>query len=268
MNERALEERLRRLPGQVPYPSTPDIASSIGSILPERSSNYVKQHSPWVFGAIAIAAILLLVILPAPRHAVADFLGLPGIRIELVDRHTTENAPMSIGSTLLFGEMASLEAAQETAPFAISVPNRDDLRQPSEVWLRNTDQVVAVSFIYAASDELPEVGDTGVGMLLMQFETNEESPFIAKRSMGNGSLERVQMAGREAWWVSGGELVLLPDALPAGPENGTYQRRSGNVLIWSDGQTTYRLETALDQASAIRIAESLVPYDASANGNH
>jgi hypothetical protein len=31
----------------------------------------------------------------------------------------------------------------------------------------------------------------------------------------------------------------------------------GHVLIWTDGVTTYRLETALDLEEAVRVAESL-----------
>lgn len=259
MNERTLDERLRSLPDQVSFPPTPDIASSLNGILPERSPVPTRRYSGWVIGAVAVVAMLLFVILPGPRRAVADLLGLPGIRIELVDHHSVREEPASIGSALLFGEISSLDAAQEAIAFPLAVPDRDVWGDADEVWLRHTDQVVMVSLIYVANDDLLEVGDTGVGMLLMQFQTSEESPFIAKRSMGNGVLERVLVDGREAWWVSDGELVLLPDALPGGLENGTYQRRSGNVLIWSDGQTTYRLETSLDQASAIRIAESLVP---------
>jgi hypothetical protein len=38
----------------------------------------------------------------------------------------------------------------------------------------------------------------------------------------------------------------------------TFERLvEGNVLIWTQGVVTYRLETALSQAEALTIAESL-----------
>jgi hypothetical protein len=33
----------------------------------------------------------------------------------------------------------------------------------------------------------------------------------------------------------------------------------GRVLVWTDGDITYRLETKLDLAEALKIAESLQP---------
>jgi hypothetical protein len=163
---------------------------------------------------------------------------------------------------LLFGEQTTLANAQEELPFTMYVPAHDDLEDPDEVWLRDSSGVKAVSLIYEARDALPEIGDTGVGMLLMEFQTGEEAPYIAKRSMGEGTFAVVTVNGKEGYWIENGELVVLP---PGGQPAQT--RRSGNVLIWSDRGTTFRMETSLDQEEAIRIAESLVPYEASVSGN-
>lgn len=263
-NDQHLDDLLRQLPRHMPFPPTPDLADRIVDILPERPTMQRRHPSGWLFAAVVIAAMLLIAVLPGPRHAVADWLGLPGIRIEVIDRHSTNEEPTSIGSTLLFGERSTLEDAQGSVPFGIKVPKRDDMHDPDEVWLRTSGDVAAVSLIYAATDDLPEIGDTGVGMLVMEFQTSEEAPFLAKRSMGNGMLSLVRVNGAEGFWIENGELVTLPPALNGVPD---HTRRSGNVLIWSDGATTFRLETALNQDAAMRIAESLVPYRSGTDGN-
>ena len=50
---------------------------------------------------------------------------------------------------------------------------------------------------------------------------------------------------------------------------GTYARYrvTGNVLVWKDGDVVMRLETTLDRAAAIRIAESVPAYRIERGGN-
>jgi hypothetical protein len=59
--------------------------------------------------------------------------------------------------------------------------------------------------------------------------------------------------GQPARWVD------APYFLIAGSGNAAITRlvAEGNTLVWTEGKMTYRLETALDLATAIRIAESL-----------
>jgi hypothetical protein len=260
-----LERMLAALPRELAFPPTPDIAGRIGGMLPVRLPAQLpaRQPAPWrrrtTWYAIAAAVLLLIVVLtaalPGPRRAVADFFGLPGIRIEFSPRGEGDTGgPKEIGSTLLFGERTTLEGAQATVPFPIVVHG-----EPDEVYLRHDEGVTAVSLIYRASDELPEIGGTGVGMLLMEFRTGADTPFLAKRAMGDSVFLITSVNGNEAYWVERGELIVQPpDQIE--PEASAFARRSGNVLIWRDGQTTYRMETTLDREEAIAIAESLAPW--------
>jgi hypothetical protein len=74
-----------------------------------------------------------------------------------------------------------------------------------------------------------------------------------------------EIDGRLGVWIENGVLAVAPveglmlDLLE--PE----VRRSGNVLIWSDGAVTYRLETSLPREDVVRIAESLIPSDSDGN---
>jgi hypothetical protein len=88
----------------------------------------------------------------------------------------------------------------------------------------------------------------------MEMQAAEKPPLLAKRVMGNGTLSIVNVNNRDAFWVENGELVVL--GAPAGDAG----RPSANVLIWADGDTTYRLESDLGVEEAIGIAESLAPY--------
>ena len=258
-----LERMLAALPAEMTFPPTPDIAGRIGGVLPAqlpaRRPALWRRRTTWYAVAAAVLLVLALVAaLPGPRRAVADFFGLPGIRIEFLSPGEGDvGAPKDIGSTLLFGERTTLAEAQAAAPFPIVVHG-----EPDEAYLRDADGVAAVSLIYRASGELPEIGETGVGMLLMEFQTSDDTPFLAKRAMGDGTITVVTLVdGRDAFWITNGELIVQPPDLDA-PETSGFSRRSGNVLIWSDGQTTYRMETMLGREDAIAIAESLLPWNA------
>lgn len=258
-----LDALLGELPHQMPFPPTPDVAGRIAATLPDRRPLPVRRPSPWLFGA-AIAAVLLVLVVafPGPRNAVADFLGLPGIRIELTEGPSSDEPTASIGSSLLFGDQTTLDNAQEHVPFPILLPASETMREPDEVWVRTSGDVPVVSLIYAVRDDLPEIGETNVGMLLMQFQASEEAPLLAKRSSQFSPPEIVYVNGEGGFWIENGVLVVLPSEITGEQE---MTRRSGNVLIWEDEGVTYRMETALDMSESLRIAESLQPFEEARN---
>jgi hypothetical protein len=119
--------------------------------------------------------------------------------------------------------------------------------------------VTVVGLLWHASDGLPEIGDTGVGMLLLEIESDDDDVIFVKKVVGGGEFNTAMIGDWPGYWIEGGVLTVEPveglmlDLLE--PQS----RRSGNVLIWSDGEATYRLETALPMADVVRIAESLGP---------
>lgn len=65
-------------------------------------------------------------------------------------------------------------------------------------------------------------------------------------------IQQTEVAGRSALWLVGAHALLL--------RNGDLEFRTiveGHVLLWSEGEVTYRLETDRDLEEAVRIAESL-----------
>jgi hypothetical protein len=70
--------------------------------------------------------------------------------------------------------------------------------------------------------------------------------------MAPQSVIKTVVNGRPAVWTEG-QYILVTGS------GDTVMRRlvEGNTLIWTAGQITYRLESGLDLAAAVRIAESL-----------
>jgi hypothetical protein len=79
---------------------------------------------------------------------------------------------------------------------------------------------------------------------------------ITKMVDSGTKVEPVRVGENPGFWITGDpHFFFYEDA------NGQFvedsRRWVGDTLLWTEGATTYRLETALGRESAIRIAESL-----------
>jgi hypothetical protein len=72
------------------------------------------------------------------------------------------------------------------------------------------------------------------------------------------SLVPVRIGTGYGYWVRDGRLYIAPDPGSYGRFGTGASRPSGNVLLWQEGGVTYRLETTLDRAPAVALAENLV----------
>jgi hypothetical protein len=258
-----LEHSLRSLAGRDDlFPATPDIAGGLAAqIGPSRRSRRLDWRLVAVVALVVLTALATALAIPRSRSAIADFFGIEGIRIErnAGEMPNVPATPISIGGSLLLGERTTLDGATGAAPFAVMLPEDAAAGPPDEVWLNRRGGATVVGLIWPVSAELPEIGDTGVGMLLLEIATDDNDAIFLKKMVGGGEMETAMVDGRTALWIQDGVLAVAPveglmvDLLdPA-------MRRSGNVLIWSDGAVTYRLETALPKTDAVRIAASLAP---------
>jgi len=279
--DQQLEQALADLGRLIEFPRTPDLATAIRSRLEADATaernlepDNVRFLTPWRALAIAAAVALLflgaaLAGLPDFRHAVADRLGVRGIKIVFEDETPTpETTPIG---TLLLGERMTLEEAKATVSFELKAPNLPGVGEPDEVYVRTlvtefdslkrTQQIV--SFIYYPSDALPETRETGAGALLMQFETQDSAAILGKSIGEGGNVIRVEIddaLGGEGWFVVGpSSLYLFPDPSRSDCCGPVERRPSGNVLLWESAEVTYRLESSLDSADSVEFAESLEP---------
>jgi hypothetical protein len=65
----------------------------------------------------------------------------------------------------------------------------------------------------------------------------------------------VTVSGETGYWIAGPQVVLFvgPDGSIATDE----PRLSGSTLFWTAAGVTYRLESTLDEAGALRVANSV-----------
>lgn len=246
----ALEALLRQAAGELrlAYPPTPPIAVSVRRQLATRrrppSSARLRLIRAAAIAAAVVAALLL--ISPDVREAVARFFGLETVRIERV---ATLPAAPSLPPTAtpagevtpvpppadLFG-LTTLDEARARTRFEIGLPDSDP---PAYVYFQDLEFAQQVILVY------PE---------FTIFEA--EGAIYRKIIAGSTVVEDTRVGDQSALWLTGGEhLVRLQD--PSGASRIDYRRVEGNVLAWEAGDVTYRIETRLTLAEALRIAESI-----------
>jgi hypothetical protein len=283
------ERELAELGARIAFPPTPELAGSVRRAIAEAPPRAGIRQFPvrrlLVAAAVVVLALVAALILSDGfRSTVADFLGVRGVRIEVVRETPTPRAtavptttsdrtpaatpvasPVAspqptatpVGTGLLLGRRVTLEEAQAAVRYRIEVPTPASLGEPDEVYLRTLpDGNRMVSFVYLPAPGLPETLETGVGALLMQFEARENVEYLGKQvSEGNAWFD-VDVNGHKAVWIAGSHnLTLLPD-----PSRGCCEplsRTAGNVLLWEQDGLTFRLESSLSREEAIAIAESV-----------
>jgi hypothetical protein len=258
-----LERHLALLADDVAFPATPsfDLAlttSPSGREAPPPAPRRLPTRA-WQAGlAAAVVLLLTTLAIPTTRETLGSWFSFPGIRIEVGDRGDDPSPTVtSIGDSLLLGNATPLEEASERAGFPVLVPASGLVAEAPEAWLNNVQGTAVVSLLYPATDDLPSIGTTGVGLLLMQIDAGGETGmFIVKRATGETPPQPVVVNGQQGLWVQGG--VLMTDA---GDPFWTYLRRSGNVLVWEQDGITYRMESDLPLEDALAIAESLTPVE-------
>ena len=123
LTDAELEQALRDLGARLAYPPTPDLARSVRARLaagpaPRRPLLPWSWPAPaWRTVAVAAVALLLLAIgllalFPDARTAVADRLGLRGVRIFFVEEAPTAE-PSPVGTRLMLGRPVTLSEAQQ-----------------------------------------------------------------------------------------------------------------------------------------------------------
>lgn len=145
-------------------------------------------------------------------------------------------------SILTLAEPVSLQQAERRAGFEVRLPGYPpELGPPSRVYLLELESPMVI-LVW----EQPH----GVGLSLHIIK---ERPGVFFWQKNQPRVIADTVVGRNrAYWVAG------PYYLEIQGERRTLRLLvEGNVLIWSDGELTYRLESDLEMDQAIRIAESL-----------
>jgi hypothetical protein len=216
-----------------------------------------------------VLALVALLILAAVAGAVG--LGLPGLRIifgeppspqptaggtlpsQTTASGTTPSATLApLGGSLALGDAVSFADAQRQAGFDVVLPTDPDLGQPDASYLNGQ----RVGLIWATRPGLPGTLSPGVGLVISEFRGAVDERYFEKVLGPDTTLTRVTVGGSPGYWISGAPhffFYIDPNGQAINDDHPTV----GDVLLWTKGDVTYRLETSLGMAAAIRLAESL-----------
>lgn len=291
-----LEGALAKAGKALAFPPTPELASRVGAELRAHSTMPAPVIStPRQFFArrlvpimvAVVVAILLLIAVPNAREAIAQFLGLNGLRIFYVTP-TAPPEPTVTPSAILGGAVATpkvaetptnantrtptptattvggafeqccettLAEAQRRARFKILLPPSE---QPSRVYYQNVfDNGEQVVLVFGNPDNpkftLYQAQNWIYGKLV-------DSNF-AKGVDGGTLLQELSVRGERALWLSGAAHLVMRLDENGNPIFGTARTVDANTLAWESGDVDsgmiYRVETKLSLDEAAKFAESL-----------
>ncbi|MFQ5401686.1 MAG: hypothetical protein ACE5E7_19070 [Anaerolineae bacterium] len=249
MNEEAVaqwQQRLRETAASFPYPATPDVAGAVQQRLAARQTRSIPVRRRLAWGiALLLLIISGLMAVPQVRAAVLRIVRAGAITI-FVSEPTTPNAPgPSVSDEFIFdlATPTTLAEAQARAKIPLKLPTYPpDLGAPDHVYIEEADRQSAIIMVWLKPGQADEVR-----LSLYHIEVDD----YAYKTAEHIKITRVN--GREAFWLDAPHYFRLG--------NGRYQPWrfvAGNVLIWWPSEdVTYRLESGLPLAEAVRIAESL-----------
>lgn len=257
-----LEFRLRQVGKTFLYPPTPDIAAKVALKVERqaRSRPWWQSERRRVAWAAALVLVLLcgLLAVPPVRAQIVEFLQIGAVRIFLGESTSTpavtatadpasKPAPLTTQTPLpsflnLAGE-TTLQQARQNAAFPIRLPAYPpELDAPDRVYYQGVQGGVVI--LLWTDPGNPD----RVLLSLLQFAPGEFASKGPPRI-----IQSTEVNGQEAIWAQGEHLLIL--------ENGQFGNVQfvvrGNVLIWTEGQVTYRLESDLPLEEALQVAESL-----------
>ena len=216
-----LESELRAL--DLDWPSTPAPFELGPSVLPRRRRRWAIAAA----GAAA-AAVAAAFAVPQSRGALLRFLHLGAARVELV-----QTLPPAERRSLTadLGRPVPLAVARGLVP-GLRLPPLDP---PPPAYAEGE----VVSFVFR-SDGRP---------VLLNELPGGGSLYLKKLAAFGTSVEPVDLFDGGLWVTGREHVVTFPNRSP---------RLAGDVLVWLEGDTTFRLEgPGLAKADALRLARSL-----------
>jgi hypothetical protein len=226
----SLEQRLQRLGQELAYPPEPDVAPPVLARLDRRPF-------PWRPVALALAVIAVAVAaafaVPQARTTILKWFHLRGATVERVE---TLPPVVEASQAGRLGRPLSRDEAERAVGFELALPPGTKPRR-----------------VYVLDDALASVVLRAEGSPLLLSEYRPVDFGLLKKSAGAKSvIEPVLVNGEPGLWLEGG-----PHALTYFNRRGEFRQRTvlirGNVLLWTDGQLTLRLEGRLTKAEALRI---------------
>ena len=264
LQQELFEKQLHSLAKGLEYPRTPDIAGAVMKRLrPSTSPRLVARRFAWTLTVILILFSSLMLIPPA-RAAILEFIQIGIVRIFRAEPTPVAPPQQQFPATMvpvtatpvvtaeplipvlerIAGER-SLEGAQQIAEYPILLPSYPpDLGPPDRVFVQDADGNMTI-LVWIDPDEPSQV--------LMSLHLIPPGSWAVDK-MDPALVQETTVHGERAIWAIGPYPIRFSNG------NLDFVRLvEGHVLIWTDGDITYRLETDLELEEAIKVAESLEP---------
>jgi hypothetical protein len=238
-----LELQLRELGGSVAYPATPDLTSAVRRRLAERRRPWWRARSRRHAIAIALAvlavSITAVMAVPSARTAVLRFFRIGAATVERVETlPPARERPLTTG----LGRPVPLDDATRITGFRLLLP--PDAAAPRRVYVRERVQSVLL--------DVPDAGP----VLLIEIRGRDQFGF-AKKFAGSGTgFDEVSVNRNYGLWIRGAPHVVMFHTRSGRVEEFT-TRLAGNVLVWTLGDLTLRLEGDLTKQRALELARSI-----------
>jgi hypothetical protein len=117
----------------------------------------------------------------------------------------------------------------------------------------------AVTLVWPPSQGLPEIDDSGISLLLMAILGTTDAGGVSKQTGLGTSVELVRVGDSPAYWIAGEPHEVVVTDAEGDPVHDS-SRLAGNTLVWTEGDVTYRLESALDRDEVVDLASGLRPF--------
>ena len=237
-----LDAALADLASAVEFPPTPDLRA------PERLVETSRRR--WLVPMPRALILALIALLLLAAAATALVLGVPGLRLTLVPSQPTAPVPADpLGARLALGAAIPVDDVVGLAPHALGLPD--------EAYVIG-DRAIT-SLVYGASEELPDLDGTGIGLLVQAFEGALEREQVEKLVVEVGaSVTAVSVDGAHGYWIAG-PPHLLRYLGPDGEARAEATRLVGDTLVWERDGILYRIESGLGLDETLRIAETIEP---------
>jgi hypothetical protein len=191
----------------------------------------------WLLAAAAaMVALALVLAVPGPRRVAARLLGIGAVQIS----RTAEPPPAAVTDLGFLGVRVPVDEAIARSAGAFAERPVAGLGEPARAYAGEA----SITLVWDPSDDLPELGTTGAGLVVTALRGAGGEPALHKETSQGTRVIAVSVAGHAGYWVSGSPHRVG-------------DRAAGNALIWADGPVTYRVESALGQTAAIEVGAAI-----------
>ena len=249
-----------------------DVATAVrvrieaGAVRADRGTRWRSAWGSWhpVRRILVVTVVALLALAVLAALAGAAGLGLPGIRILLGSAPVSPpptpvvaptRSPGAVpGAGMHLGERVELADLDQRAGFPVRWPQDPAIGPPDAAYIDPT-LGGQVTLVWGTRPDLPDTVEPGVGLVMTVFRGSFDNSFLNKAVGSGTTVQLVMVDGNRGFWLSGGPHFFFYSN--AAGQVFDPRRWVGDALLWADGPTTYRLESALGRERTIEVAESL-----------